>query len=55
MSEAKGAMKAVGAALKAEKYDEVVHQAQKLLVLDPKSYKGWVMQQHCAQYLVSLN
>lgn len=38
MSGTKAALKAVGAAIKAQKYDDAVQEAQKLLASDPKSY-----------------
>jgi superkiller protein 3 len=38
MSASKSALKAIGAAIKAQKYDEAVEQAQKLLAADPKNY-----------------
>ncbi|KAG9242790.1 hypothetical protein BJ878DRAFT_153891 [Calycina marina] len=40
MSTSKAALKAIGAAIKAQNYDEVIEQSQKLVLEDPKSYKG---------------
>jgi superkiller protein 3 len=40
MSASKAALKAVGAAIKVQKYDEALEQVQKLLVSDPKNYQG---------------
>jgi superkiller protein 3 len=40
MSAPKSALKAIGAAVKAQKYDDAVEQAQKLLASDPKNYQG---------------
>ncbi|KAH8661648.1 hypothetical protein BGZ60DRAFT_433450 [Tricladium varicosporioides] len=40
MSSAKVALKAIGAAIKAQKYDDAIQQAQKLLALDPKNYQA---------------
>lgn len=38
MSGTKAAIKAIGAAIKAEKYDDAVQESKKLLAADPKSY-----------------
>jgi len=43
MSTIKAALKSISVAVKAQKYDEVVQESQKLLVSDPKSYQGWVL------------
>ncbi|KUJ14811.1 TPR-like protein [Mollisia scopiformis] len=40
MSGPKAALKGIGAAIKAQKYDDAVQEAQKLLVSDPKSYQA---------------
>jgi superkiller protein 3 len=40
MSTSKAALKAISAAVKAQKYDEVVKESQQLLASDPKSYQG---------------
>ncbi|RDL31795.1 TPR-like protein [Venustampulla echinocandica] len=40
MSGAKAALKAIGAAIKAQKYEDAVQQAQTLLASDPKSYQA---------------
>jgi len=40
MSTSKATVKAIAAAVKAQKYDEVVRQSQKLLAADPQSYQG---------------
>ena len=40
MSGPKAALKAIGAAIKAQKYDDVVQEAQKLLAQDPQNYQG---------------
>jgi superkiller protein 3 len=40
MSGPKAVLKAIGAAIKAQKFDDVVQEAQKLLALDPKNYHG---------------
>jgi len=40
MSGTKAALKAINTAVKAQKYDEAIQQAQKLLGADPKSYQG---------------
>jgi superkiller protein 3 len=40
MSTSKAALKAIGAAVKAQKYDEAIQECQKLLASDPKSYQG---------------
>jgi hypothetical protein len=42
MSSNKAALKAIGAAIQASKYDEAVFQAQKLLANDPQNYQGYV-------------
>jgi superkiller protein 3 len=41
MSAQKAALKAIGAAIKAQKYDDAVTEAQKLLASDPKSYQAY--------------
>jgi superkiller protein 3 len=38
MSSSKTALKAIGAAIKAQNYDEAVQQSRNLLASDPKSY-----------------
>lgn len=43
MSGARAALKAIGAAIKAEKYDDAVQESQKLLASDPKSYGAYVL------------
>jgi hypothetical protein len=43
MSGSKGALKAINAAIKAQKYDDVVRDAHKLLASDPKSYQAYVL------------
>ena len=40
MSTSKAALKAIAASVKAQKYDEVVQQAEKLLTSDPDSYQA---------------
>jgi superkiller protein 3 len=40
MSALKSALKAIGAAIKAQKYDDAVEEAKKLLASDPKNYQG---------------
>ncbi|PMD42619.1 TPR-like protein [Hyaloscypha variabilis F] len=40
MSGAKAALKAIAAAIKAQKYDDAIQEAQKLLLTDPKSYQA---------------
>ncbi|KAF4632028.1 hypothetical protein G7Y89_g6102 [Cudoniella acicularis] len=40
MSTAKATLKAIGAAVKAQKYDEAVQQAQKLLASEPRNYQA---------------
>ena len=40
MSGQKAALKAIGAAIKAQKYDDAVQQAQKVLAADPNSYQA---------------
>jgi len=40
MSTSKATVKAIAAAVKAQKYDEVIQQSQKLLATDPQSYQG---------------
>ena len=40
MSGPKAALKAIGAAIKAQKYDDAIQEAQKLLAADPKSYQA---------------
>jgi hypothetical protein len=40
MSASKAALKAITAAVKAKKYDDVIQQSQELLTKDPKSYQG---------------
>lgn len=40
MSSQKAALKAIGAALKAQKYEDAVVEAQKLLANDPKNYQA---------------
>ena len=42
MSGQKSALKAISAAIKAQKYDDAVNEAQKLLANDPKSYQSSV-------------
>lgn len=42
MSGPKAALKAIGAAVKAQKYDDAVQAAQKLLASDPKNYQAYV-------------
>ena len=41
MSGAKAALKAIGAAIKAQKFDDAAQEAQKLLSTDPKSYQAY--------------
>jgi hypothetical protein len=43
MSGPKAALKAIGAAIKSQKYDDAIQEAQKLLAADPKSYQGYVV------------
>ncbi|RQM07598.1 hypothetical protein DH86_00002078, partial [Scytalidium sp. 3C] len=40
MSSQKGALKAIGAAIQAKKYDDAVEQAERLIASDPKNYQG---------------
>jgi superkiller protein 3 len=40
MSGAKAALKVIAAAIKAQKYDEAIQEARKLLLTDPKSYQA---------------
>jgi superkiller protein 3 len=40
MSASKAALKAIGVALKAQKYDEAVQQCQQILAGDHKSYQA---------------
>ena len=40
MSGSKAALKAIGAAIKAQKYDDAIQEAHKLLAADPKSYQA---------------
>jgi superkiller protein 3 len=40
MSTSKAALKAISTAVKAQKYDEVIQESQKLLATDSKSYQG---------------
>lgn len=40
MSTTKGALKAIGAAIQAQKYDDAVEQAQKLLANDPQQHQA---------------
>jgi superkiller protein 3 len=40
MSGPKAALKAIVAAIKAQKYDDAAQEAQKLLVSDPKNYQA---------------
>lgn len=40
MSGAKAALKAIGAFIKAQKYDEAIQEAQKLLATDSKNYQA---------------
>lgn len=42
MSSQKGALKAIGAAIQAKKYDDAVEQAERLIASDPKNYQGFV-------------
>ena len=43
MSSNKPALKAIGAAIQASKYDDAIEQAKKLLATDPKNYQAWVI------------
>lgn len=38
----KAALKAIGAAIQASKYDEATQQAQKLLSTEPQNYQAYV-------------
>jgi superkiller protein 3 len=40
MSASKAALKAISAAVRAQKYDEAVQQCQQILVADPKNYQA---------------
>jgi superkiller protein 3 len=40
MSSQKASLKAIAASIKAQKFDDAVQEAQKLLASDPKSYQG---------------
>jgi superkiller protein 3 len=40
MSAPKAALKAINAAIKAQKYDDAVQEAQKLLSTDPKNFQA---------------
>jgi superkiller protein 3 len=40
MSSTKSALKTLGAAIQATKYDDAVEQARKLLATDPKNYQA---------------
>ncbi len=42
MSGLKAALKAIAAAVKAQKYDDAVLEAQKLLASDPNNYQAYV-------------
>lgn len=42
MSSSKPALKAIGAAIQASKYDDAIEQARKLLSTDPKNYQAYV-------------
>jgi superkiller protein 3 len=42
MSGPKAALKSIGAAIKSQKYDDAVQEAQKLLAAEPKSYQAYV-------------
>lgn len=42
MSSSKPALKAIGAAIQASKYDDAIEQARKLLGTDPKNYQAYV-------------
>lgn len=46
MSTTKAALKAIGAALQAQKYDDAVEQSQKLLASDPQQYQAYVSEGH---------
>jgi len=41
MSSSKAALKAIGAAIKAQKYEDAIQEAQKLLTNDPKSFQAY--------------
>jgi len=43
MSAAKAALKAINALVKAQKYDDVIRDAQKLLASEPKNYQAYVI------------
>jgi superkiller protein 3 len=40
MSGPKAALKAIGAAIKAQKYDDAIQEAQKVLTSDPNNYQA---------------
>jgi superkiller protein 3 len=40
MLASKAVLKAIGASIKSQKYDEAVEQAQKLLASEPQNYQG---------------
>jgi superkiller protein 3 len=42
MSGPKAALKAIGTAIKSQKYEDAVQEAQKFLAADPKSHQAYV-------------
>lgn len=42
MSTSKAVLKSIGAAIKAQKFDEAIQEAQKLLTSDPKNSQAYV-------------
>lgn len=53
MSGPKAALKAIGAAIKSQKYDDAVQEAQKLLATDPKSHQAYVSYKPFALNVIS--
>lgn len=49
MSGSKAALKAINAAVKAQKYDDAIQEAQKLLGSDPKNYQAYVVS-YCSDF-----
>ncbi|OWP05159.1 hypothetical protein B2J93_3290 [Marssonina coronariae] len=47
MSGPKVALKAISAAVKVQKYDDAIEEAQKLLALDPKNYQAFIFLGFC--------
>ena len=49
MSTIKTALKAAKASLDAQKYDEAVEHANKVLATDPQNYHAYVLSEQCHQ------